>query len=65
MVYSPPRESASLALARQRQRDLDGDYHAALTALPAAQREAVTAYVAAVRLEAAARRVTARDARGR
>lgn len=60
MVYSPPRESASLALAKQRQRDLHGPYHAALAALPAAHREVVQDYVAAVRMEAAARRVTAR-----
>lgn len=60
MVYSPPRKSASLALARQRQRDLHGPYHAALAALPAAHREAVQEYVAAVRMEAGARRVMAR-----
>lgn len=63
MVYSPPRESTSLALAKQRQRDLHSAYHAALAALPAAHREAVVGYVGAVRDEAAARRVEARDGR--
>lgn len=65
MVYSPPRESASLALAKQRQRDLLGPYHAALAGLSAAHREAVVGYVAAMRDEAAARRTQARDTRGR
>ncbi|WP_430645346.1 hypothetical protein [Agromyces sp. GXS1127] len=64
MVYSPPRESTSLALAKQRQRDHHDVYHAALASLPAEQREAVARYVGAVRDEAAARRVEARDGRG-
>ncbi|MEU2203631.1 hypothetical protein AB0P19_06685 [Microbacterium oleivorans] len=61
MVYSPPREHASLALAKQRQRDMHDAYRAAVSALTADQREAVEAYVAAVRMEAGARRISARD----
>lgn len=65
MVYSPPRESASLALAKQRRRDLTVLYRSALAALTIAHREAVQDYVAAVRQEAAARRALARDGRER
>jgi hypothetical protein len=60
VVYSPPRDSTSLALALQRQRDLRGAYQAAVATLPAVHRQAVEAYVAAVRMEAGARRVMAR-----
>lgn len=65
MVYSPPREPASLALALQRQRDSKDAYLAIVHALPPREREAVQRYVAAVRDEAAARRAHARDERGR
>lgn len=61
MVYSPPREHASLALAKQRQRDLHDAYLAALSTLSPDHRDAVEGYVAAVRMEAGARRISARD----
>lgn len=64
MVYSPPREHASLALAKQRQRDLHDAYLAALSSLSSLspdQRDVVEGYVAAVRMEAGARRISARD----
>lgn len=61
MVYSAPRESASLALALQRQRESQDAYLAIIHALPLKDREAIQRYVSAVRDEAAARRAQARD----
>lgn len=61
MVYSTPREPETPSAARRRQSELHGAYHAALATLAPAHRQAVQGYVAAVRDEAAARRVSARD----
>lgn len=68
MVYSPPRESPSLALALQRQRDTRGPYHEALHRLSPDARATIHAYTQALAAEAAARRAEAnrlRDELGR
>ena len=60
MVCSAPRESPSLALALQRQRDARPGYHEALQRLfSPAVRATIHAYTQAVAAEAAARRVEA------
>lgn len=68
MVYSPPRESPSLASALQRQRDTRTPYHEALGRLSPSVRATIHAYTQAVAAEAAARRAEAnrlRDELGR
>lgn len=61
MAYAPPSGIGPVSAAKRRQQELTGPYFAALATVSTAHREAVEAFVAAVRQEAAARRVATRD----